>query len=59
MLSLLLSGDRYLPFEGTGTVGAWILELPKIQQFDYGISPTQYFTLDTLPEMADQDSVLQ
>ncbi|ORX93282.1 hypothetical protein BCR34DRAFT_646872 [Clohesyomyces aquaticus] len=36
MLSLRLNDERYLPFEGAGAVGSWILELPKIQQFDYG-----------------------
>jgi hypothetical protein len=28
--------DRYLPFEGTGAVGSWRLELPaELRQFDY------------------------
>jgi hypothetical protein len=29
------NGDRYLPFELTGCIATYTLELPKLQQFDY------------------------
>lgn len=35
MFELNFSDERYLPFEGTGAISSWRLELPKIKQFDY------------------------
>jgi len=36
MFELNFRDDRYLPFEGTGAIGSWRLELPTaVQQFDY------------------------
>lgn len=37
LFELNFRDDRYLPFEGTGAISAWRLELPKeVHQFDYG-----------------------
>jgi hypothetical protein len=30
-----LRDDRYLPFEGSGALSSWRLELPPVRQFDY------------------------
>lgn len=35
MFETNLRDERYLPFEGTGAVSTWELELPRIRQFDY------------------------
>jgi hypothetical protein len=35
VLALALRDERYLPFEGCGAVGSLVVELPKVQQFDY------------------------
>ena len=37
MFELNFRDERYLPFEGTGAIGTWQLELPvAFRQFDYG-----------------------
>jgi hypothetical protein len=39
LFELNFNDSRYLPFEGTGAISSWRLELPKFEQFDYdGIS---------------------
>ncbi|WP_454607314.1 Tc toxin subunit A-related protein [Streptomyces tendae] len=36
LFELNFNDDRYLPFEGAGAIGRWLLELPKtFRQFDY------------------------
>lgn len=36
MFELNFNDERYLPFEGTGAIGTWRLELPEaVRQFDY------------------------
>jgi hypothetical protein len=30
-----LRDERYLPFEGSGVISEWLLELPDVRQFDY------------------------
>ncbi len=36
MFELNFKDERYLPFEGAGTISKWRLELPSFRQFDYG-----------------------
>lgn len=37
MFELNFHDERYLPFEGTGAIATWLIELPAIfRQFDYG-----------------------
>lgn len=35
VFELSIRDERYLPFEGAGAVGSWLLQLPTFAQFDY------------------------
>lgn len=35
VFELSIRDERYLPFEGAGAVGNWLLQLPSFPQFDY------------------------